>query len=221
MNCSLGSLHDFVIRNQHCGEPQNSSYSFGMVRNRLARTHARSGSKRTLNAKMSDRFFPNASTAGVQLVPDQTASILSFASTALKVRKRYSKAVPYLQRSCSSVLPPLQEIKQQASQHKDISGASIYVGSGGVALTYLHLARQVSTLCISTVLHAQKEQGHHPLKSFLPSWVFVRQKDLCVHLIKCMARLGVGCVQSCAQAQKHMLDLLLHAMFLLRLDLCN
>ena len=38
----------------------------------------------------------------------------------------------------------LQEVKLQAAQHNNISGGSIYVGSGGVALTYLHLAKQVS-----------------------------------------------------------------------------
>jgi hypothetical protein len=38
---------------------------------------------------------------------------------------------------------PLQEVKACALKHKDISGGGIYVGLGGVGLTYLRMAQQV------------------------------------------------------------------------------
>lgn len=37
----------------------------------------------------------------------------------------------------------LQEVKAAAVSHKDVSGGSIYVGVGGVALTYIKMAQQL------------------------------------------------------------------------------
>jgi hypothetical protein len=36
-----------------------------------------------------------------------------------------------------------QEVKAAALQHRDVAGGGIYVGLGGVALTYLRMAQQV------------------------------------------------------------------------------
>jgi hypothetical protein len=37
----------------------------------------------------------------------------------------------------------VQEVKVAALQHRDVAGGGIYVGLGGVALTYLRMAQQV------------------------------------------------------------------------------
>jgi len=42
-----------------------------------------------------------------------------------------------------SVLCVLQDVKVCAGKHRDVSGGGIYVGLGGVALTYLRMAQQV------------------------------------------------------------------------------
>lgn len=37
----------------------------------------------------------------------------------------------------------LQDVKVCAEKHRDVSGGGIYVGLGGVGLTYLRMAQQV------------------------------------------------------------------------------
>lgn len=44
---------------------------------------------------------------------------------------------------CPPPTHPTQAVKAAAKAHSDVSGGGVYVGLGGVALTYLRIAQQV------------------------------------------------------------------------------
>lgn len=82
--------------------------------------------------------------------PDRIISILFCSQdTALQMQRANVKP-QHLRFSCSlfhafspGCCMPVQAVKAAAKAHQDVSGGGIYVGLGGVALTYLRIVQQV------------------------------------------------------------------------------
>lgn len=105
-------------------------------------------------SRMVERYFQNDMMVGPELDGDDvTRTILKAAAAALKVGRpmllQEAAGLPpdfSMDQSSSYVLLRRcwQEVKACALQHRDVSGGGIYIGLGGVGLTYLRMAQRAA-----------------------------------------------------------------------------